>query len=140
VLLSACYETQLNVKAMKRGDIKDPWTYAIWRVIRNALTRKRRMPSHSELFNQARLRIRNLLASHELEGNAYKGPSPDPGNPIPWQEGSELASYQDPQLIFNGWYINPDRARFLDPFYVPASQTLSPPQDDGPTRYPHDEL
>ena len=51
-----------------------------------------------------------------------------------------MVGYQDPQLVYNGWYTDADRARFLDPFSVPVGESLSPRQDDGPTRYPHDEM
>ncbi len=51
-----------------------------------------------------------------------------------------MEGHQDPQLVYNGWYIDADRTPFLDPFPMPVKESLSPPQDDGPTRYPHDEL
>lgn len=139
VLLAAVYETQINIKAVKTGDVKDPWTFAILHEIERAWKRKKRMPSYVQLLNQARLYVRSMLDSGAL-AKSYEGPSPDAAKPIAWQEGGPMEGHQDPQLVYNGWYIDADRTPFLDPFPVPVKESLSPPQDDGPTRYPHVEL
>ncbi|KAG7441265.1 uncharacterized protein BT62DRAFT_1080260 [Guyanagaster necrorhizus] len=71
-----------------------------------------------------------MLESEAL-AKSYKGSSPDPDNPIVW--------HKDAQLVFNERYIDADRAHFLDPFFVPMGQSLSPLDDAGPTRYPNGE-
>ncbi|PBK79470.1 hypothetical protein ARMGADRAFT_1040784 [Armillaria gallica] len=100
--------------------------------IKNTLGKKH-MPSYTQLFNQARLYIRSMLESGAL-AESYKDPIPDPVNPIAWQEEGAMEGYQDPQLVYNGWYTDADRARFPDPFSVQVGESPSPPLDDGPTR------
>lgn len=147
ILCSSCLvavcSTQINIKAEKTllesGDVKDPRTAAIRHEIKNMLAKKKHMPSYTQHFNQARLYIRSMLESGAL-AEPYKGPSPGPANPIAWQEEGAMEGYQDLQLMYNGWYTDADRARFLDPFSVPVGESLSPPLDDRPTRYPHDEM
>ncbi|KAK0447805.1 uncharacterized protein EV420DRAFT_1622339 [Desarmillaria tabescens] len=140
VLLAAVHETQINIKAvLEKGGAKDPWTFAILREIEKTWRQKKRMPSYTQLVNDARLRINFMLQDGGL-GRSYKGPSPDLRKPIAWQTGGPTEGYQDPQLVYNGWYIDADRAPFLGPFPVPMGQSLSPPQNLGPVRYPHDEL
>ncbi|GBE80889.1 hypothetical protein SCP_0306090 [Sparassis crispa] len=135
ILLSACFDTQINVKAVKVGDVRDPWTLAILDYIDKREKKKKRMASYNMLFAEARLRVRSMMDSGLLT-SSYLGPSPDPRNPIAWQEGRPMQGHQDPQLVFNGWYVDVNTARFLEPFQ-PA---LSRPQDAGRNRYPRDEL
>ncbi|KAF8252064.1 hypothetical protein K440DRAFT_646976 [Wilcoxina mikolae CBS 423.85] len=109
IILAACHSTQINVKAY-RG--KDPWMAAVVQIINRRKKRGKTMPSYLMLFNEARL------------------------YPIPCKPEEVLISHQDPQAIFNGSYMNPETAIFLEPFNAfSAASCIS-----GPIRYPDTEF
>ncbi|KAF8535219.1 hypothetical protein BDD12DRAFT_912923 [Trichophaea hybrida] len=132
IILAACHATQINVKAY-RG--KDPWIAAVVQIINKRKKRGKTMPSYLMLFNEARLYVRSLIDSEQLS-IGYLGPSPDPEKPIPCKPEEELISHQDPQAIFNGSYINPETAIFLEPFNAFSEASCI----SGPIRYPDTEL
>ncbi|EIW52721.1 uncharacterized protein TRAVEDRAFT_135035 [Trametes versicolor FP-101664 SS1] len=140
VLLAGCHETQFNVKALKTNDARvDPWMYAIVATIKNAVKRKRGVPTYSSLFNDAKKYIRNQLAGGSIS-DIYKGPSPNELEPVPRDQPSNT-SHQDPQLIFYSGYLDPDEERFLFPFVAARSgdaegESVRFPRD----QYAHDEL
>ncbi|KAF8535974.1 hypothetical protein BDD12DRAFT_891290 [Trichophaea hybrida] len=132
IILAACHVTQINVKAY-RG--KDPWISAVVQIINRRKKRGKAMPPYLMLFNEAKLYVRSLIDSEQLS-TGYLGPSPDPEKPIPCKPEEELISHQDPQAIFNGSYINPETAIFLEPFNAfSVGSCIS-----GPIRYPDTEL
>jgi hypothetical protein len=131
-MLAACHPNQINVKAYKG---KDPWAVAIIHIINRRKRRGKAMPSYLMLFNEARLYVRSLMDSEQLSAG-YMGPSPNPEKPIPWMAQDEMVSHQDPQVICNGSYINPETAIFLEPFNLFSSAS----KISGPIRYPDTEL
>ena len=72
-----------------------------------------------------------------LNRQEYLGPSPHETRPIPGDMASNT-SFQDPQLIFNDGFIDPDAERFLFPIVAPTGG------DAGRLvkilRYPRDEF
>ncbi|KAK3291551.1 uncharacterized protein B0H64DRAFT_330401 [Chaetomium fimeti] len=136
VLLAGCHETQFNVKALKG---RDPWMVGITTVIKNNIRRKRGIPTYSVLFNDAKKFIKAQLANGQL-GKKYQGPSPNELEPIPRDEAA-FTSHQDPQLIFDAGYIDPNEERFLVPFVLPTSGEATGDASKYPRdEYPHDEL
>jgi len=132
IMLAACHPTQFNVKAYNG---KDPWTAAVIHTINRRKKRGKAMPSYLMLFNEARLYLRLLMDSEQLSAG-YLGPSLNPEKPIAWTEENEYISHQDPQVICNSSYINPETAIFLEPFNpFSAASKIS-----GPIRYPDTEL
>jgi hypothetical protein len=135
IILAACHESQFNVKAFKSEvGLVDPWTYAITTVIKTRAQRNRGVPSYTILFNEAKTLIRRQLADGLLSKD-YKGPSKDETNATPRNQ-EDWTSYQDPQLIFNPGYVDPDSERFLFPFTAATCGAFN----DGALRYPKDEV
>ncbi|KAL1708000.1 hypothetical protein EV121DRAFT_288052 [Schizophyllum commune] len=133
ILLSACYETQSNAKALQVGNNKvDPWMYAIVAVIKKQLKEKRGVPTYSSLFNDAKKFIESQLGRPSLDANKYKGPSTNELSPT--KRGVDTSN-QDPQLIFINGYVNPHEERFLFPFVAPRGGQAG----EGVVRFPRDE-
>jgi len=118
VLLAACHETQINVKAVKTNTtgLQDPWTWAILKVVEAALREQQGTLSYRQLFHNAKARISlelprsNLTPTEQANSNfiqrgKYFGPSPNPTRPTPWT-GPRLEGYQDPQLVYNDLYVD----------------------------------
>ncbi|ROW13089.1 hypothetical protein VPNG_05919 [Cytospora leucostoma] len=136
ILLAGSHETQSNVKALKG---MDPWMVAVTKTIKNNVHRKRGVPTYSVLFNDAKSFIRGQLANGQIS-NKYRGPSPREWEPIPRDQVTDI-SYQDPQMIFNTGYIDPNEERFLVPFQSPSGGDPSGEASRYPKdQYPHDEL
>ena len=100
----------------------------------NRATRKRTVPTYSLLFNEAKRYIKKQLDRGLLSPN-YRGFSPDESQPIP-PESLWSTSHQDPQLIFDRGYVDPDEERFLFPFAAPGEAKVS----GQVLRYPMDEV
>ncbi|KAI5892649.1 uncharacterized protein SCHCODRAFT_02668077 [Schizophyllum commune H4-8] len=133
ILLSACHETQSNIKALQVGSNKvDPWMYAIVAVIKKQLKEKRGVPTYSSLFNSAKKFIKSQLGQPSLDADKYKGPSTNELSPTKRDLGT---SHQDPQLIFIDGYVNPHEERFLFPFVAPRGGHAG----EGVVRFPRDE-
>ncbi|KAI1791076.1 hypothetical protein LXA43DRAFT_451549 [Ganoderma leucocontextum] len=140
LLLAGCHETQSTTKALKVGDQwVDPWTYAITKVI--ALRVKRGVPTYTALFDEAKAFVKRLVdCGCELDRNKYYGPSRDERHP----EARNLAcpchhSHQDPQLIFNDGFINPDNEKFLFPIATHTACGCGAAGKAKVVRYPRDE-
>ena len=140
LLLAGCHETQSTAKALKVGnEWVDPWTYAITRIIAQRV--KRGVPTYTTLFEEAKVFIKRLVeCGCELDRNKYFGPSPDERHP----EARNLAcpchkSHQDPQLIFDSGFMNPDAERFLFPIAAHAGCGCGTDGDAKVVRYPRDE-
>ncbi|TBU44481.1 hypothetical protein BD309DRAFT_30343 [Dichomitus squalens] len=135
ILLSGCHETQFNIKAVKRPEgLHDPWAFAVAAVIKDRVANKRSVPAYSVLFNEAKRYIKKQL-DQGLLNPYYKGFSPDELQPVP-PELLWNTSHQDPQLVFDSGYVNPDQERFLFPFVAPGEAKVS----GQVTRYPQDEV
>ncbi|KAI5897133.1 uncharacterized protein SCHCODRAFT_01124701 [Schizophyllum commune H4-8] len=135
ILLSACHETQSNIKSLRIGDNQvDPWMYAIIAVIKKQIKNKRGVPTYYSLYNSAKKFIQSQLGRPPFDSAKYLGASADELSPT--KRGHEGASNQDPQLIFTKGYVNPYEERFLFPFVAPRGG-----QPDGPgiARFPRDE-
>ncbi|RYP59506.1 hypothetical protein DL769_008496 [Monosporascus sp. CRB-8-3] len=130
ILLAGCHETQFNVKALNG---MDPWMFAVTKSIKSNVRNKRGVPTYSVLFNNAKSFIRAQLANGRLSGK-YKGPSPKEWEPIPRDQETNT-SHQDPQLIFDTGYIDPNEERFLVPFQLPSGGEAS----GDTSRYPNEE-
>ncbi|UNI17474.1 hypothetical protein JDV02_003814 [Purpureocillium takamizusanense] len=130
ILLAGCHETQFNVKALKG---MDPWIIGITTCIKNHVRRKRGMPTYATIYSEAKNFIRAQLANGQL-GPRYKGPSPKEWEPIP-RNANDHTSNQDPQMVYDSGYIDPDQERFLCPFAAWNSGEAN----GGLARFPKDE-
>ena len=116
LLLARCHETQSTAKALKVGsEWVDPWTYAITKIVAQRV--KRGVPTYTALFEEAKVFIKRLVdCGCELDRNKYFSSSPDERHPEARNEACPChKSHQDPQMIFDVTFINPDAERFLFP-------------------------
>ena len=75
------------------------------------------MPTYTALIEEAKVFIMRLVdCGCELDRNKYFGPSPDERHPEARNEVCPChKSHQDPQLIFDNNFINPEAERILFP-------------------------
>ncbi|KAI0035572.1 hypothetical protein K488DRAFT_42986 [Vararia minispora EC-137] len=139
VLLTGCHETQFNVRALRVAEgLIDPWTYAITAVVKKQAECKRSVPAYTQVFNEAKNYLGRLIKSKHIDTSSmsrYRGPSPDETRPAKFDLKSNT-SHQDPQLIFDSEYIDPDQERFL----FPLANPLKGKAVGKAVRYPVDEL
>ena len=135
IILSGCHETQLDKNELQTSDgMVDPWVYSIIQVIKTRALRKRGIPTYTVLFHEAKKYLKKQLDEKQY---ALQHHDPNLNDMQPWfVPETNLSNDQDPQMIFDQGYIDPDTQRFLRP--------LAAVENGGVTgdllRYPRDEL
>ena len=135
ILLAGCHETQLDKNELKTSKgMVDPWIYSIVHVIETRAVHKRGVPSYTVLFHEAKKYLKKQL-DEEQSSVQHLDPSPDDMQSWFVPE-TNLSNVQDPQMIFDQGYINPDIQRFLRPLAAFDSGSVTGEL----LRYPRDEL